>query len=197
MRDHHFNDEGGCYRGLIFEQGYTSSARCCRHATADQRALVAEQNARAPRIGIDKTRTLSGWGDIGMDWPYGAYDDVTVRQALLDWAEPLGLKESRSRSSCWRCWFKRSPRCTLSDWAHRHMGGWIDHPSNWNLNGKPHVFVSQPYDLPDRERAEIETAVAEMNEQGHNLRLEISQETGWYGYRAMWIAIWRNGEVSR
>jgi hypothetical protein len=187
MRDH-YDERGNCHTGLIFGRGVDTRQVCYRHASEDQRALVEALDLRAPEIGLEKVPAVRArWGG-GYVWPYGPNLYVDDRVALLDWAVPNRLRISGSSSRCGECWI--SGRQCPSYGAHSAVRGWVDHPSRWNLGGKPRVFVSQPYSLSDKERAELEHAVTAANEAGRNLRLEISEESGWYGKPTIWIAIW-------
>lgn len=184
----HFDDRGGCHYGLIFGQGLDARSVCFLHASDAERQLVQDLDLRAPEIGLKPVPAVHArWGG-SYQWPYGPNLYVADRVALLDWAVPNWLRISDASSRCAICWVSGS-RCP-SDGRHLSSRGWIDHPTRWNLRGKPRVFVSQPYSLSGQERAEVEGLVAAANSAGRNLRLEISEESGWYGKPTVWVAIW-------
>lgn len=160
-------------RGLRYPDG---TRRCFRHATPEQRALVAELDQRAPAVGIQS----NGGGALG--WPYGPSVDVEARRGLLEWAEPRRLRLS-SVGQCLR-WI-RGQRCKPCS---RHSG-WLDHVTGWNHDRWPAVLLAQPYQLRDDDRAELATL------EGEGFVVIIG--SGWYGHGTTSVEVWRPDQYER
>ena len=92
--------------------------------------------------------------------PGRAYAEAECEKALHQWAQKHGLTRSKGHVCLtrlvWHC--KRSHGCA-------QLAG-SDHASLWLKDGKPHVYVSQPYGLS------LETLL-EMVSQCQELGLEI------------------------
>lgn len=142
--------------------------RCHRHATPDDRELVAQLDKRAAKIGIKPD-----------DWPYGANIDVVARQNLLEWAEHYELRPSRT--TCGGvCWL-RSGRCQRSD-CHSGKPDWMDHLTWWTRRGKPALLLAQPYGL---EASQLRPLLDD-----DSLHVLVHAR-GWYGWGTVAIEIWR------
>lgn len=149
-----------------------SSPAARRALTPDQAKTVAELEARARRM----------FGS-GFWWPYGPNIRVASRMALLDWAEPLGVRQTTSRRPCLH-WLAVG-RCLRRD-CH---GGitvdgkrprWADHVTAWYVPRTDlRLIVAQPY-LP------AERAAVLLPEGFH----AIVRPSGWYGLDACQIELW-------
>jgi hypothetical protein len=102
---------------------------------------------------IDDLRQVAGETDI--DTPSRVYASATAQTLCETWASQLGLRRSPGHACLGRvrdgvCWGRRAWRygasqkeripCDLPTPA-------ADHTSLWNKDGKPYVYVSQPYQL--------------------------------------------------
>ena len=78
---------------------------------------------------------------------FGNYEvDRALKQLEENWATAYGVKRSRRASFCAHTLLGKKRCPDLYDTC-RVPGG--DHLSLWNLNGKPAIIVSQPYDKVD------------------------------------------------
>ncbi|ALG29531.1 hypothetical protein AOZ07_11440 [Glutamicibacter halophytocola] len=68
---------------------------------------------------------------------------------------------------------------------------WIDHTTARKRDGQLAALVAQPYGLGDDDRAALLRLGAKPG-----LGVEIDDAGGWYGHGTIWIAIWRDGEIS-
>ncbi len=126
----------------------------------------------------------------GMTWG-GRTDrtfDLDSREALVEWAGPLGLRQSKTHNKCLH-WLrgKQCPRAAAYGACGATVPG-ADHLSVWNRGPgrNPAVIVSQPYHLYDEDLAELAELANDPD-----LVVEIDEDGGWYGARTIWVAIWR------
>jgi hypothetical protein len=117
-------------------------------------------------------------------WPYGPNIDRESRVALLNWAEAYGLRLSpRGRCLHWltkgRCGVTLCPNSTRDD-------GWADHVTGWLRGGTPAVLISQPYGLASRGIASLH----ELAQRHPEVAVRIDG-TGWYGFRTVFVQLWR------
>lgn len=137
----------------------------------------------APERGSDLA-----WHSLG--WPYGPNIDLDSREALVEWAAPLGLRQSSTYNKCLH-WLrgKQCPR----DAGYGACGVRVpgeDHASAWNRGPgrSPAVVVSQPYHLDRADRAALDRLAMEPD-----LVVEVDDDGGWYGMGTIWVAIWNAG----
>lgn len=166
---------------------------CPECATPEHHARIEAANRTALDRGIltrahRTARDRGPWWEVA--WPYGPNIDVDVREALVAWAEPLGLRRSTQSRQCLH-WLrgKRCPRrWEVGDDCCRDTVPDGDHETTWTLaDGKtPALILNQPYGHARRARAEIE-ALAEADD----LRVEFDEAGGWYGNRTIFVAVWR------
>lgn len=159
--------------GLRFPDG---TRRCRRHLTPEQEELLEHLDRRAVAVGIHpERRDLPGW-------PYGPNVDVQARQDLLAWAEPRGLRLSRSG----RCLqWPRGKRCRPCD----HEPRWLDHVTCWNHARKPAVLLAQPYHLSGEDFTELRTLESE--------GFVVVIGSGWYGHGTKAVEVWRSDQYER
>ncbi|MER7331788.1 MULTISPECIES: hypothetical protein [unclassified Micromonospora] len=153
--------------GLFYPDG---GKRCFRHSSPEDRALVADLDARAAA-----GRTL---GERG--WPYGPNIDVQSRMEMLSWAEQYGLRRAETR--CQNLHWLRKGRCGVQRCD--PLGRWADHVTRWSRNGRPAVLVAQPYGLSNDQFAQV----AALNDE----ELQVAVDgTGWYGHGTTFVQVWR------
>lgn len=169
------------------------SRYCPRHLSDDDRALRSDLARRAARVNVGG----SPHGTTGGAWPYGPNISLPSRAALLDWAEPLGLRYS-PRARCLH-WIARG-RCAVQEccagrWHHR----WMDHASGWTRDGRPAVLAAQPYGVTSDDLARVAADLSLDVRVGHR-PLDVAtpamtnadpQRTGWYGHGTTFIEIRR------
>lgn len=166
--------------GLVLPDG---RQRCRAHATAEDVTLVEAVDDRARCLGLRRTRNpCCCWGQHWA-WPYGPNINVSMRLALLDWAEPQDLRRARSRG-CPH--WPRNGRC-CSAWSACVGGYWTDHVTTWTqADGEPAVFLAQPYVLMDDDIAALRALDADPG-----LSVEVKAEGGWYGFGTWAVEVWR------
>lgn len=161
---------------------------CYRCATPELRDRVdtVDQAARQMRIVTPEPGAIYGWHDLA--WPYGPNIDLDSREALVEWAGPLGLRQSKTPNKCLH-WLrgKQCPRAAAYGACGATVPG-ADHLSVWNRGPgrNPAVIVSQPYHLNDKELAELAELAKDPD-----LVVEIDEDGGWYGAGTTWVALWR------
>lgn len=160
---------------------------CPRCATPELRNRVAavDQAARELRIVTRDSGSDFVWHRL--TWPYGPNIDLDSREALVEWAAPLGLRQSATHNKCLH-WL-RGKQCPRNA-SHGACGATVpgaDHLSVWNRGpGRtPAVLVSQPYGLFDEDLAELTELAKEPD-----LVVEVDESGGWYGAGTTWVAIW-------
>lgn len=110
----------------------------------------------------------------GLDAAGRAYAEATSEQLKKDYAESRGLKPTTGRVDLCRL-IGRQVKGHPSLGAGWYSGRWIDHPSLWIKNGKPDVFISQPYHLSLEDMAQL---ISICNEFG--LEATVSTWPGWH-----------------
>jgi hypothetical protein len=167
--------------GLYFSD---DEQRCYRHTTEQQRARVEATSRRGRGIvAVLPAKQRIGWrGPLA--WPYGPNIDVTAREALCDWAEPLGLKETTRTGR-----FSRWPAVTGGI---AETDRWADHVTYWNRGGKPAVVISHPYLWGST----LTTVLAELLQRCEPSGLTVRQSAGWYGHGTPGIEIWDPAQLA-
>ncbi len=61
----------------------------------------------------------------------------------------------------------------------------MDHTTGWTRDGKPAVFICQPYYLSASDRAEL-NALSVI----HGLDIRVGG-TGWYGHGTVFVELWK------
>lgn len=106
-------------------------------------------------------------------------------------AEAFGLKQSSGRVCIQRLLGR-----TCTQWLRSHRMGececlppGTDHPSLWLKNGKPVVFVSQPYGVTAK-------TMADMNKfaEKHGLEFDVGAEMSWWYPSRTVLVCWRKKE---
>lgn len=162
--------EPGCRRcerrGLNFPGGQGEVRACPAHTSQEWRARLTDLDQRAKKI-------------LRHGWPYGPNVSIQSRIDLIAWAEPLGVKLSASR--CEGLHWLRKGVC-----QHSMCDGfpWMDHTTRWNLDGKPALVLTQPYNSAERQR-ELMGDLLEDNE------LHVEIKPGWYGHGTIGAFVWR------
>lgn len=157
-----------CENGLIHPDGRQV---CHRHATPEQRALVAELDERA-----QQARVLNQFGG----WPYGPNIDVASRQRLLDWAEREGVSLATTR--CQGMHWLRTGRCNVH--VCEPLGQWADHVTRWKRDGKPGLIVAQPYGLDGNDMIALGQLAAD-----DDLHVSVDADS-WYGHGTVMVEVW-------
>lgn len=130
-------------------------------------------------------------GITGGNWPYGPNVSAESRRALVDWARPLGLRISRTRSKCPH-WLLGVPcpdrRRSGASCTQGNPSLWVDHVTAWNRDGRPAVLVAQPYPAgnSDAGRDAIDASLDPVRALGCTVTVG---PTGWYGAGTVWVAI--------
>lgn len=96
------------------------------------------------------------------------------------------LRESNGRGHISRLWGKRPTYRTEAP-----PERWEDHTSLWLYEGKPAVYVAQPYGLEDDQFAKIEQVRKE-----HGLYVRMSANS-WHYTGAIRIEVWASEEMDR
>lgn len=107
-------------------------------------------------------------------WPYGA-STLTVRAALVDWAENLGVRLSGARRTCLH-WISVG-RCGIDPCQeNRGRHPWMDHVTAWNRAGTAALLLAQPYQLDDDDHADLADVATRFD-------LDVLLDApGWYGH---------------
>ncbi|MFJ9553197.1 hypothetical protein ACIRPH_05245 [Nocardiopsis sp. NPDC101807] len=113
-------------------------------------------------------------------WPYGPDGAAQARTDLTEWVEPLGLKLSTTR--CNSLHWLRKGMCSNPPYCTPH--GWMDHTTQWHLNGAPALVLTQPYRTAEEQREAMGDLVDDPE-----LRVEI--KPGWYGHGTIGAFVWR------
>lgn len=164
------------WMGIRFPDGVE---RCFRHASADDRALVADLDRRGRIIGLKKSADPR-WHSA-LQWLYGPNIDVGTRLRMVEWAEKNDLRATKlGRHRC-LTWL-RNGRCRVC----RIHPQWQDHVSAWTRFGQPACLLSQPYHLWPDDYAHLEALDADPE-----LEVELKAEGSWYGYGTWHVAVWR------
>jgi hypothetical protein len=193
-------DHTGCTRTMSLLIVAGGRRYCPRHLPDDDRALVADLDRRARGIGLRTTG--DDWPYI--DWPYGPNISLPVRLALIEWAEPLGLRYSPHG----RClhWISRG-RCAVQVCrAGLESRRWMDHLTGWTRNRGAAVLVAHPYGVDGDALHDLRRVADDLNLDvwvGRHPVAEATptgspaapQHTGWYGYGTTFIEIWGRGDV--
>lgn len=176
---------GSLHMGGNAEDRVEFCYRCSPPELRDRVAAVDEA-ARQMRIVAREPEAMYGWHDLG--WPYGPNIDLDSREALVEWAGPIGLRQSKTHNKCLH-WLrgKHCPRNTGYGACGATVPG-ADHVSVWNRGPgrNPAVIVSQPYHLYDEDLAELGELAKDPD-----LVVEIDEDGGWYGMGSLWVAVWR------
>jgi len=173
--------------GLWLEDADGSRREICyRCATPAERDRVADidQAALDYRV-IRRSQGGSDWGWHQLDWPYGPNIDIDSREALVEWAAPLGMRSTTSSRRCLH-WLRGNP----CPWSHGHCTWQIpgaDHVTSWNRGPgrSPAVLVSQPYHLDSDDVA----GLLEIDE-SPEFTVEIDEAGGWYLHGSIFVTIW-------
>jgi hypothetical protein len=177
-----------CFDWLVLgsEGARNHFCRRCASPELQDRVAVVDRAARDIRI-VPRADGPSSDPWHGLGWPYGPNIDLESREALVEWAGPIGLRASSTRRKCVH-WLlgKPCPRSSygVCDWT---VPG-ADHVSVWNRGAgrSPAVIVSQPYGLTDEDR----TALGALD-RDPDLVVEVDDEGGWYGFNTTFVGIWR------
>ncbi|SCG63991.1 hypothetical protein [Micromonospora halophytica] len=185
-----YNNCRACRRGVHFVDGDVDSYRCLRHASDAERELVDALDAQAPRIGLKESEDWH-WGHR-YDWPYGPNIGVPARQRLIQWATENRLREARPKRRCPIHWLE-GKSCRASVVPCLEGGSdWRDHMTMWTKGGKPHLIVAQPYEVKDQDRRHVSSLVLDLRVLGGiPVTGTIREESGWYGYGALWVEVRR------
>lgn len=162
---------------------------------------------------MNKTSAIAIFGknDLGgVDWPYGVgaqarnpqwspeeyrahlKDRAEAKQLVFDWAQRYGLK--KTDKGCCPVWLQqaRNSRCSGRRVCARFGGSgvrdcdWMEHTASWTFDRQPVAITSAPYDIDQRDRAELDRWVRE------DPRLAVAYGgTGWYGHNTFQIILWR------
>lgn len=170
-------------KGIVFDE-QTGARTCTRHFTAEQQALVKELDERGAKIGLKWDATLGT-----LNWPYGPNIDVPSRQAMVTWAEGLGLRRvapQRLNCVCWPTSNRRSRcDCGLGETAYGKPDTIWDHVTHWKTSsGERAVVVLQPYGVTDTGRA-----ILDRWNTRDDVHVEI-RDDAWYGSGTTFIGIW-------
>jgi hypothetical protein len=126
----------------------------------------------------------------GVDIAHRAFAEVAWARHRDAWANVLDLRPSTRDASCW-C-LLTTQRCTTVRGLHSPVG-WGDHGSLWTFDGRPVVYVGQPYGLDAGGRAELDAVCA-----AHGLEYFLDARPGWHFPGAvLTVEVWRRGERGR
>ncbi len=111
-------------------------------------------------------------------------DEVRDSQAKKAWAEREGVTMSMDGHACLL-------RLTHENGGDRHAGRCVhlpgsDHTSVWMKAGKPHIYVTQPYELDDERLDEMFRVCRR-----HGLTLRVDSAVGWHNPMAVLIEVLR------
>ncbi len=111
-------------------------------------------------------------------------DEVRDSQAKKAWAEREGVTMSMDGHACLL-------RLTHEDGGDRHAGRCVhlpgsDHTSMWMKAGKPHIYVTQPYELDDERLDEMFRVCRR-----HGLTLRVDSAVAWHNPMAVLIEVLR------
>lgn len=134
---------------------------------------------------IQRSEGGSDWAWHRLAWPYGPNIDIDSREALVEWAAPLGMRSTTSSRRCLH-WLRGNP----CPWSHGHCTWQIpgaDHVTAWNRGPgrSPAVLVSQPYHLDTNDIA----ALGEIDKSPEFI-VEIDEAGGWYLHGTTFVTIW-------
>lgn len=193
------------YVGLVLDEAQVPQVVCGRHASTDVVDRVRKLDGQASSVGAKRRSGGLVW-HRRHEWPYGANNRLETREAMVAWAQGHGVTLAKAWDSPCLHWLL-SGRCGS---AHCHAGmteygfaglracgvrlesdSWLDHITGWSRDGLPAALVVQPYWLSDENREALQLLGAKPG-----LRVEISDDSGWYGLGTTWIAIWREHDLS-
>lgn len=157
-----------CRRCKSHGLNFPDNTRACpKHTTAQWSEHLTALDQRAKNI-------------TPQAWPYGPNINVQARADLLDWAEPLGVK--RAKTYCNALHWLRTGQCPNT--AECNPFRWMDHTTQWSLDGNPALVLTQPYKTAE----DLREATAPI--QGDpDLKVEI--KPGWYGHGTVGVFVWR------
>lgn len=139
---------------------------------------VIDQSKPENRALLQTMRNLVA--EFGTEDVSRAWAEVKAPLREAHWAKKQGLKVSGGSCCVGRV---AGRRCSYGECC-RPPG--CDHPSLWNLDGSPAVFVFQPYGLSDED---IQALAAFARDK--KLELEIdAQQSWWFPGASVLVALW-------
>lgn len=153
-----------------------------------KRTLLAPGQNPAADAAVGALRPLVGPDD----WATRAYAEATWQSLRDAWIARHRVTASRSEETCW-C-LLGGPKCPdpMRIGNHDHGTGWQDHGELWVRDGRPVVYVSQPYGI----RAEgVQHLAALRAERGFDIRVDT--DSWHFPGSTLLIEVWAPGEFER